>query len=256
MQIVDLDLIAYLRHRLGQAPLEAATSRIRRKALQLNSPAPDFSRTFGKSIVPAYVGFTDLAGYSTAVHGKSPDQIAEYLDPFLRGLVGILRGRGALIVKTIGDAVMFVLPETEEDPCEILLLGQIMGALHDFAFAVRPAYPFRIGVSYGAVRFFCIEGPGYSEWTTVGEVVHVAKRLLNLPELQSPDPVVGAFGMRASLQPVESVVATMRQRLGIVAGFASRFDHQFAPSPAPLKGVGDVLYAILRPRPERVETAV
>ena len=255
MEIADPDLIAYLRHRLGQAPLEEAPSRIRRKALELNSPIPDFSRTFGKSTVTAYVGFIDLAGFSTAVHGKTPEQIAEYLEPFLRGLVEILRGRGALIDKTIGDEVMFVLPETEEDPYEVLLLGQIMGALHDFAFAVRPTYPFRIGLSYGGVRFFCIEGPGYSEWTTVGEVVHVAKRLHSLPELESPDPVVGAFGMRTSQQSVDSAIATMRQRLEIVAGFASRFDHQFVPSPAPLKGVGDVLYAILRPRPERVGVA-
>ena len=66
MEIADPDLIAYLRHRLGQAPLEEAPSRIRRKALELNSPIPDFSRTFGKSTVTAYVGFIDLAGFSTA----------------------------------------------------------------------------------------------------------------------------------------------------------------------------------------------
>lgn len=255
MQITDPDLSAYLRHRLGQVPLEEAPSQIGRKALELNSPIPDFSRTFGKSAIPAYVGFIDLAGFTTAVHGKTPDQIAEYLKPFLRGVVEILRGRGALIDKMLGDEVMFVLPEIEEGPYQVLLLGQIMGALHDFAFMVRPAYSFRIGLSYGGVRFFCIEGPGYSEWTTVGEVVHVAKLLHNLAALKSPDPVVGAFGMRTSSQSVESTVATMRQRLGIIAGFASRFDHEFAPRPTPLKGVGDVFYAILRPRPERVDVA-
>lgn len=251
MQVADSDLEAYLKHRLGEARIAQRQRLIHRRALELNMPSVDFAETFGRATIPAYVGFVDLAGFSTTVSGKTPSEIAEYLEPWLRRLVTIIRRGDALIDKTIGDEVMFVLPETEEDGCpEILYLGQMMGGLHDLAFEMAD-HPFRIGLSYGGVRFFHIEGVGYSEWTAVGEPVHVAKRLHSLPELETPNPVIGAFGMSVGADSVEKIRRTMTGRLGIFAGFASRFDHSFADAPIPLKGVGDVLYAILSPRPER-----
>lgn len=254
MQVTDPDLLAYLRHRLGEQRIKSREPRIFKKALELNEPRPDLAATFGKSTLTAYVGFIDLAGFSNAVQGRSPKQIADYLEPFLRRLLEILRGRGALIDKTIGDEVMFVLPEIDEDNgCEILFLGQLMGGLHDLAFEFAGAYPFRIGLSYGKVGFFHIDGPGYSEWTTVGEAVHVAKRLHDLAEVQNPDPVVGAFGMHVSAHERSDVEAIMKHRLSYIAGFASRFDHRLADNPVSLKGVGEVLYAVLLPRPKRAE---
>ncbi len=255
MQVTDPDLLAYLRHRIGDQRIQASQRKIVRKALELNTPTPDFARTFGDSELPAYVGFLDLAGFSKTAHGKRPGDIAQYLKPFLVQVIAILRGRDILIDKTIGDEVMFILPETseEEQPHEILLLGQAMGALHDLAFERDAAYRYRIGLAYGLVSFFHIQGPGYSEWTAVGETVHVAKRLHALPQLSEPNPVCGAFGMpvdSANLKPVRDV---MERRLSIIAGFASRFDHEFLPAPVCLKGVGAVLCALLVPRPERVE---
>jgi len=252
MQVTDPTLHSYLRHRLGEHRIIEQERMIRQKALQLNTPGVDFSATFGHGAIPAYVGFVDLAGFSTAVNGMTPDQIAEYLEPFLGRLIAIVRGRHALIDKTIGDEVMFVLPVTEEENNpETLFLGQLMGGLHDLAFELKN-YPFRIGLSYGAVRFFCIEGSGYSEWTAVGETIHVAKRLHGLQELEKPAPVVGAFGMQVRVDSVDEIRKVMRQQLGIFAGHASRFDHTLVNTPIKLKGVGEVLYAILTPRPERV----
>jgi class 3 adenylate cyclase len=253
MQITDPALLAYIRHRLGEQRIESMEPRVYRKALELNTPAPDLAATFGKSTLTAYVGFIDLAGFSTAMQGRLPEEIVEYIEPFLSRLIGILRGRGALIDKTIGDEVMFVLPEKDEDlGCEILFLGQLMGGLHDLAFEFKGAYPFRIGLSYGKVRFFCVDGLCYSEWTTVGQPVHIAKRLQMLQELRNPRPVIGAFGMEVSTQSREEVEQLMKLRLSQFAGFASRFDHRLALEPVDLKGVGKVLYATLLPRPERI----
>jgi hypothetical protein len=81
---------------------------------------------------------------------------------------------------------------------------------------------------------------------------HVAKRLHSLPELEKPNPVIGAFGMQVVQGSMRDVKRIMEQRLSIFAGFASQFDHRFTENPLSLKGVGDVLYAILLPRPERV----
>ena len=249
MQIIDPDLIAYIRHRAGEQKIHSRQRKIVHKALELNTPTADFAPTFGKVELPAYIGFIDLAGFSSAVHGKRPTEIARYLKPFLSGIIGILRGRHILIDKTIGDEVMFVLPETEEEaqPPEVLLLGQAMGGLHDLAFELNGVYKYRIGLAYGQVSFFQIDASGYSEWTVVGEVVQLAKRLHSLRELENPNPVIGAFGMQAGQESIEEVMKTMKQHLSIFAGFASRFSHQFADKPISLKGVGDVLYAILLP---------
>jgi len=269
MQVTDPRLLSYLHHRLGKHQIESWKPRVGLPArlrigpggkitfyhitgLDSNTPTPNFSETFGRSTISAYVGFVDLAGFSTSVHGKAPDEIAEYLTPFLNGLVGIIRNFGALIDKTIGDEVMFVLPEIEEEEVhrEIKLLRGLMADLCALAFGMDGRYRFRIGLSYGKVRFFCIEGPGYSEWTAVGETVHVAKRLHSLPELEEPDPVIGAFGMQTAQESIEDVRRVMEQRLSIVAGLDSPFDHRVTDKPLSLKGVGDVLYAILRPRPQ------
>ena len=162
MQIIDPDLIAYLNHRAGEQKIHTRQRKIVRKALELNTPTTDFASTFGKVELPAYIGFIDLAGFSSAVNGKRPTEIARYLKPFLSGIIGILRGRGLLIDKTIGDEVMFVLPETEEEAQspEVLLLGQAMGGLHDFAFELNGVYKYRIGLAYGQASFFQIKATG------------------------------------------------------------------------------------------------
>jgi class 3 adenylate cyclase len=252
MEITDPDLVAYLNHRAGEQRINARKRRMFYKALELNRPAPDFSSTFGKDEVPAYVGFIDLKGFSTDVHGKRPCEVAAYLKPFLGRVIDILRGHGILIDKTIGDEIMFVLAETEEEQqlAEILTLGQAMGGLHDLAFELQGKYKYRIGLAYGHVSFFHIDGTGYSEWTAVGEVVQLAKRLHSLKQLENPNPVCGAFAMSVDCASLKEIHADMQQRLSILAGFASRFGHELLPDPVEFKGVGRALCALLLARPE------
>jgi class 3 adenylate cyclase len=254
MQILDKNLLAYVKHRLGQERIRSWLPRYNRRALELNAPSLDLDAKFGDAAMKAYVGFLDLAGFSTRVQGMTPHQIADYLEPFLSRVVTILRGHDALIDKTIGDEVMFVIPDLEEEAgFALLCLGQLLGALHDLAFELNGTYPFRIGLSWGNVRFFCIRGKGYEEWTTVGEPVHVAKRLHELEEMRTPTPVCGAFGMSVTDDAMAVVQAVMRRNLAFIAGVASRFDCRLSAQPRSLKGVGSTLFAVLLPRPERVE---
>jgi len=236
----------YLLHRVGEKKL-ISHNQIIRKGLEGNVASPDFLKTYGNSNITAYVGFIDLAGYSNIVKGKSPEEICEYLQPFLVKTIDILYDRAALIDKMIGDEVMFVLPETEEsdNPHEILFLGQIMGALHDLAYELQPYYKYRIGLSYGKVNVFHLKGKGYSEWSIVGEPIHVAKRLQSLDELSSPEPVCGAFGLSLSTGPLNTLKEKMKTILAFIAGFASRFDHKIMSETKGLKGVGEVLWAYL-----------
>lgn len=255
MQISDTDLASYLRHRAGDEEITKRTGRLRQKALELNSPGVDYASTFGDSEFPAYVGFLDLAGFSEATHGKRPKEIAAFLRPFLSQVLDVFRSHGILIDKTIGDEVMFVLPDCEEesDNLELLSLGEAMGALHDLAFNLEPHYRYRIGLAYGDVSFVHVEGTGYSEWTCVGETVHVAKRLHELKYMKDPDPVSAAFGMLVNEVNTEEIRATMKHRLDFFAGVASRFSHERLNCAQDFKGVGNVLCAHLLPHRDRVQ---
>jgi len=239
----------YLLHRVGEKKLQSFPE-MQKKALEGNVNSPDFLKTYGNANITAYVGFIDLSGYSSAVKGKSPQQIAYYLQPFLVKTIDILYEKSALIDKMIGDEIMFVLPETEENnnPYQVLLMGQIMGALHDLAYELQPKYKYRIGLSYGKVNVFHLTGKGYSEWSIVGEPIHVAKRLDTVDQLSSPNPVCGAFGLPLSAGPLDTLKKRMNLILGYISGFASRFDHKVMEETKEFKGVGDVLWAYLFPK--------
>ena len=239
----------YLLHRVGEKRLESFSPTVT-KALEGNVDAPDFLQTYGNANITAYAGFIDLAGFSSAVKGRPPHEIADYLMPFLVGTIDILYEGSALIDKMIGDEIMFVLPEIEEsnNPPQILFMGQILGALHDLAYTLQPKYSYRIGLSYGKVNVFHLVGKGYSEWSVVGEPIHVAKRLHTVKQLSSPDPVCGAFGLSLNAGPLETLKNQMTVILGNIAGFAARFDHKIMDETKELKGVGEVLWAYLFPK--------
>ncbi len=248
MILTDSTTRDYLLHRVGEKKLTTYRTIIT-KALGGNRRAPDFLSTFGNRDIKAYVGFVDLAGFTHNTAGKTASDIAEYLNPFLEGVINILTDRGALVDKMIGDEIMFILPETEENEISVELkhLGQIMGKLHDFAFKSQE-YRFRIGLSYGTVNIYHLNGEGYSEWSAVGEPVYVAKRLHSLEKLSSPDPVIGAIGYSIDGIDSEHVRFKFKTILGIIAGTASRFDHIVEIEPTTLKGIGQVSIAYLLPR--------
>jgi len=251
MIVSNQDVLDYLLHRVGEKQL-VSTHPIVQRALEGNVQATTFLKTFGNSDISAYIGFIDLAGFSTIVQGKSPREICAYLKPFLVNTINILTDRFAMIDKMIGDEIMFILPEIEENTNlhEILYLGQIMGGLHDLAYELRPNYTYRFGLSYGKVNVSLLKGKDYSEWSVIGEPVHVAKRLQGLDKLASPNPVCGAFGLAIGNQPLQSLLTQLQHKLAIIAGFASRFTHTIEPEPQELKGVGRVLLAYLTPKGE------
>lgn len=236
-----------LLHWCGEELLDSPPFLMVQQNLEGNTRGPDVLQSFGQSTIPAYVGFIDLAGFSTAVQGKSPDQIASYLNPFLTKTIAVLTDRNALVDKMIGDEIMFVLPEYDgiNSQGTLLSFGQLLGGLHDLAFDLAPEYSFRIGLSYGLVRFYHLNGDGYSEWSVVGEPIHIAKRLHSVEELATPNPVCGAYGLSLSDQSLGDARDKMQLHMNIAAGCASRFSHQIVPEPKQFKGVGPVLWAHL-----------
>jgi hypothetical protein len=220
----------------------------RRKALELNTRGDAFIQNFGQREVSGFVGFVDLVGFSGRVKGHTPSEMSKYLKPFLAGVVGIVFGRYALVDKTIGDEVMFILPYMDEDggPPASLLMGQMLGGIHDLQRRLGGEYPFRIGLSYGRLYLDRIQGDGYSEWTMVGEAVHLAKRLQGLEELNTITDIGGAFGV---LLREADAICQFEAILGMIAGFASRMTHEVIGDLEQLKGVSPARCALLLPRP-------
>jgi hypothetical protein len=247
MRVHDSQILEYFLHRCGEKPMTRTLKR-GRTAIEGNVGSENFLNTFGNSNILAYVGFIDLAQFSTIVQGMAPEHIASYLRPFLERVIAILSKHSALIDKMIGDEIMFALPEVEEEihPRQILVLAQIMNELHNLAFELQPNYRYRIGVSYGRVNVFQVKGDGYSEWTIVGEPVHVAKRLHGVEEMALPDPICAAFGLAINDMSRGELTTETKQKLRVITESSRCFSCTVLSRQ--LKGIGEVLWGNLTPR--------
>ena len=244
--IGDKATLAWLEHRAGVRQLFRHPKPYFTRALELSDKGDAFTDAFGRKEIHGFVGFVDLVGFSRSVTGLSPGGISEFLRPFLSGVADEAVGSGALVDKTIGDEVMFILPDMEEDggvPA-ILMMGCLMGGLHDLQRKLGPDYPFRIGLSYGVQLIDRIEGKGYGEWTVVGESVILAKRLHSLLGAEPKDGIAGAFGVLTK----ETNEQKFQAVLGFIAGFASRMTHRVVEGTVELKGASAARCAVLSPK--------
>lgn len=248
--IANRTVIEWLAHRSGEKQLDPARPRYVRKAFELNDTGASFIDSFGKSEISAFVGFVDLVGFTERVKGSSPKDIANHLKPFLEGLAGLVTSRYGLVDKTIGDEVMFVLPDQEKDsgPPAVLLMGQLSGSMYDLQQELGKGYQLRIGLAYGNLLVDRIKGDGFSEWTLFGETVHLAKRLHGLKEIDTSLGIGGAYGVLLSNA---KAVGCFEATLGIIAGRGSRMNHKIIESPAELKGISPYRCALLFPQEGR-----
>lgn len=240
--IVSNHMAAWLEHRCGGKELEDGWSQYNRKAVELNRQGPDFIKTHGRREFRGFVGFIDLVGFSSRAKGKRPGEIAAYLKPFLERVVDLAARKYCLVDKTIGDEVMFVLPDTSEEggPLANLLIRRILGGLRDLHSNLGNRYPFRIGLAYGNLLVDQIEGKGYSEWTTFGEPANLAKRLHELPEVSPEQGVWGAFGILLSnTEAVEQFDSILSAIIGV------RFTYKVLSRTMQLDGVSDARCALL-----------
>jgi len=182
--ILGKHLNQWFMHRSGQEMLDDTWPIYITKALESSRTAPDVIKTFGNSDIRALIGFIDLVGFSEHVRGLSPKQVADYLLPLLNELVSLVVDEGGLVDKTIGDEVMFVLPDTEgEGGVPIVLASnRLIAGIWQLRCQFAAHYPFRIGLALGTVYLGQVATEGYSEWSVFGETVNFAKRIMNVPE--------------------------------------------------------------------------
>jgi len=242
------EILDWLGHRLGLLRLERNPIVSFAKALELSQGGLDFAATYGKQNITAFVGFVDLVGFSDHVKGWSNENIASFLRPYLVKLVDVVTDHRGIVDKTIGDEVMFVLPDTFENgsgTC-FLLMGQFLGRLCEIPLELGVDYRMRLGLAYGSVFIDVVESGGYRETTTVGEVVNLAKRVQRLAGLRRDCGLGGAFGV---LLREPKSAAEFRSILNIVAGWHSRISNEDLGERDDLRGVSPARCALLHPKP-------
>ena len=241
--IGDDRIFSWLEHRAGLRRLAHHPAKFETRSLEQNEKGATFVAAFGQRQIRGFVGFVDLVDFSTKVAGKSPSEISNYLRPFLSGVINAARRCGALIDKTIGDEVMFLIPEMSDDggAPAVFSLGPLLDCLCQLRSDLNPHHAFRIGLSFGCLFVDRIEGEGYKEWTIVGEAVQLAKRLTSLSADLGEAHSLGSFGVlerEVDQAKFESILST-------IAGFSSGITYVVPIERAQLKGISEYRRAIL-----------
>ena len=122
------------------------------------------------------VGFADLVGFTAASERMLPMQLGEMAGALVRHAEEALPARGARIVKTIGDAVMFTAPDPASASAAALDLVELAG--RDGGLP-----PLRAGLAYGPVlrRFGDCFGRTVNVASRVCSVAPPGAVLLNCP---------------------------------------------------------------------------
>ena len=195
MNTSSKELQLWLEHRSGREIQGSLLSRAETRALELNKTDPQFLETKGKSEINCFVGFIDLAGFTSHVHGQSNDHIYQYVSPFLKAIVDAVSSADGLVDKTIGDEVMFAFPDMSEEgafPAKFNFT-KFINSLLSIQSNLGKSYRFRFGISYGKLLLQSVDGTNYQEWTLFGEEVAIAKRVMGHEFLKNPQPIAGAL---------------------------------------------------------------
>lgn len=242
------DTKEWVNHRLGISA--GKFSRVQKKALELNNSWSIYADTLGQKDFLGYVGFVDLIGYSLKTMDLSPKESADYITPFLSKVTSLCCDVGCLVDKTIGDEVMFVLPEVVEEkgyPASFEL-GRLLNLLYDAQIALGNDYKFRIGISYGDLVVGNVKGRGYQELTVFGHNVNFAKRLHGISDLKEFEGTFGFFGAIGIVQHQLTPYQKFDIQLEYIAGIASKMQHRPPKSISPLKGIGEYKCELLYPK--------
>jgi adenylate cyclase len=185
-------------HRVGATRLSSDVRlEVVGKAFESSGRGRKLVDTFGNRELRAFVGFIDLVGFSAATSSMSPQETRDFIRQFLDPILRSLEESNCYIDKTIGDEVLFILPdmEAEEGVHVNLRIGRTMGGLDDVLSRFSGSHAVRLGLAFGTVILDSVGSGDYCEWTTMGAPVTLAKRLHSLDELESPEKFAGAFSM-------------------------------------------------------------
>ena len=152
----------------------------------------------GSASAAVAVGFVDIVGYTSRSKSLSDDELVAWLEEFEDVCTGLVIERGGRVIKTLGDAVLFVA-DTAADAVLIALAITGLGAEDDTPFP-----QVRAGVAYGEVvsRLGDVFGP----------TVNIAARLTSVAR---PDAVLVDEHAGAELMDDEGFDVTRLRRTSV-----------------------------------------
>lgn len=141
------------------------------------------------------VMFTDIADFTSACEGRSPAEVAEFINHHLALVSECIEREGGTIDKYIGDAVMafWGAPDSVDDaPVRAaraaIAIRYAIDADNDERIAAGFApVRIRIGIHSGPLIVGDIGAPNRINYTVVGDVVNAAQRLEALGKEVGPD---------------------------------------------------------------------
>ncbi|GAB3161602.1 adenylate/guanylate cyclase domain-containing protein [Myceligenerans halotolerans] len=154
--------------------------------------------------LPRAVGFADVVSFTKRTAGLESAELADFVQRFEAGARDIITNCGGRVVKTIGDAILFVADDAETGAEVALNLAEATGESLGTAQPDEPEIPVRVGFVWGRVlsRFGDVFGPS----------VNLASRLTDqaepstvLVDKQTADILASSSRYALTRQPVREV---------------------------------------------------
>ena len=170
--------------------LAAIAGRYAAEFAEVGDPGPDRTAL----PLPRAVGFADMVSFTRRTAGLGSTDLSEFVQRFEAAARDVVTAAGGRVVKTIGDAVLFVADDARTGARVALGLAEALGRevdseplrLAGLADGARGVTPVRVGLVWGRVlsRFGDVFGP----------TVNLAARLTDIAEPSTvlTDPVTAA----------------------------------------------------------------
>ncbi len=229
------------------------------EAVELNTEAAKVISTFGDKEFWAVVGFVDMQGFSSASEGKTPREVRDIADPFVKAVIESASKHNAFIDKTIGDEVMAIFPVIGHD---VLLSdlrfdasayqtfqGKAYYFMADLLIAlegIKDSPKFTAGFAYGKLVLDQVGNHEFSEWTCYGNCVNAAKRIQS--EASSYRECLSTQGSVHALGFIKCELQEHCDGLDMIPAFCSSIGRARLAMPVKktksLKGVGEVCFIV------------
>ena len=126
--------------------------------------------------------FADLQGFTSFSEKTAPAQVGAMLNGYFRRLVPLLEAEGGVVHQIVGDAVMVIFNQTDDQPDHAARAARTALVFQAAAAEIAKDHPewpcFRAGVNSGEVLAGVLGGPtGHRKHGVVGDTVNLAARL-------------------------------------------------------------------------------
>jgi class 3 adenylate cyclase/HAMP domain-containing protein len=142
--------------------------------------------------------FSDIRSFTSISEGMMPDDLVNALNAYFSVMVDIIMGRGGVVDKYIGDAIMafFGAPvKHEDDAFQSVMAGiEMIESLKEFnrkqVADGRPEFLIGIGINYGFVTVGNIGNERKMDYTVIGDMVNLASRLEGLTKYYDQEIII------------------------------------------------------------------